>query len=259
MSSTNVMGGAGNAAGSLLGYWLTSGDRSAAQGDYEKAEQGFAGLDPNIAAQTAGPSSFDSISIDPKDRAAQLGALTQLENIYKSGGLDASTKAQLQSVDQDTSRQAKAMDSTVANNMSQRGLGSSGASFAQQESNDQAAANREGQAGTQALAMGQGNKMAALQGASSIGSNLQSQDYGQAASRAAAEDAISKFNANQKQGAEEQTFTNSLGKQQGEAGALDAMAGNRSDQAKQEQGVTAGVGQAAGSVAGSLDIFGNLF
>lgn len=252
-------GGAGNALGSFIGYEDTAANRAAAQQDYENANSNYNDINPDITADDAGPSALGSISLDPKDRGSQLAALSQLENIYKSGGMDDATKAQLSSVNQTENQNAQALNNNVKNQMEQRGLGASGASFGAQEANDQATANRESQAGVQALGQAQGTKMQALQGAATIGAGLQGQDFGEAAQKASAADAISKFNATQGQTAQQETVNNELGKAGGQAGTLDNMAGNQMQQGQMQMNADAGLGQGIGSaLGGGIDSVGSV-
>lgn len=258
-SMADVFGGAGKDVGSLIGYFMSSGNRAQAQQDLEQALANYQNLDPKIYGETAGASAFNDASIDPKDRAAQLDALSHLQDIYKSNGLDAGTKAQLAETEQSEDANARAMDSSIQNEMAQRGLGNSAASYAQQQIADQQASNRAANEGMQALAQGENRKMQALSGAASIGSGLQSQDWQEAAQKAAAKDAMARFNANQLQQAQEETYGNSLGQAEGEQSALGGMAGNQLQQGQQLMGVAGGVGEAVGSTAGAgLDEYNNM-
>lgn len=245
----DALGGLGEGLGGLFGYWASAGNREKAQQDYENALAGY----QNLNAQQQGNSAYDAIRMDPSGRQAQLDALSNLQNVYRSQGLDAGTRAQLNQVQQSNAQQAQAAQGAIQNRMQQQGLASSGANFAAQRGAAQTAAMGNYNQGVNAAALGANRQMQALQGAGQLGGQMQQQDWKQASDRAAATDAIARFNtASQNQMAQYRAG--------GMQSAYDNMAGNQTQQGQQLMGVDAGVGRGVGQSAGAgMDYFQNFF
>lgn len=264
MGLGDAMGGLGAGIGAWYGHEQSKGDREEADRRDQYAYDLFRGLDPRINAQEAqaerqGPSAYDSMKVDSTGRGGMLEALAGLRNRYQSGGLDAQTKADIANVNAQAGQQAAAQRGAVATNAAQRGLGSSGASLAAARSAGQAAANTSSLAGMNALAMGEGRADAALQNYGTLSGGLQNYDYGAQANRASADDAISKFNAqnqtqnsqfnaNQRQSAQQHTFDNSMGK----GGAINGQADRKRQRAHETEQYWTGMGQASWGGAGGL-------
>lgn len=242
---SDALGGLGEGVGGLLGYWFTGGNRAKAQEDYENALKGY----QDLHAEQQGNSAYDNAKLDPADRQAQLDALTRLQGIYQSQGLDAGTRAQLNQVQQSNAQQALAAQGAIQNRMAQQGLASSGANFAAQRGAAQTAAMGNYNAGVNAEALGAQRQMQAIQGAGQLGGQLQAQDWRQLSDRAQAEDAINRFNvASQNQMAQYRAG--------GMEHAYDNMAGDQTQQGQQGMGVAAGVGRGAGQTLGAaLDFY----
>lgn len=268
MGFSDLGSGIGGTIGSYLAWQDTQSDRDgAARMDNEATEQ-FRHLHPEIAAQEAqaqqaGPSAYANIHVDPQTRAMQLEALGQLRQTYQAGGMDAQARADTYAAQQQANQNATAQQANVRNQMAQRGLASSGANFAAQRQAAQSAANQASMAGMQALANGQQRQMGALTAGAGLAGQVRAGDYGQAADRAGAQDAISRFNAglstqnsqfnaNQRQNAQQQTYNNSYGQAAGVAGSLNHQADGRRNNAKQMQQFYTGMGEAGGGALGGI-------
>lgn len=237
MGYADALGGAGADIGAAIGYYTTGDDREKIAKQYQNELQAYQKM------QTHRGEAFDAQG-NQQDRSAQLEAMAQLRDIYSQGGLDASTRAQIADVENQNARQANAANANISNQMAQRGLSNSGASFAQQQLQAQQAQDASAQGSRSALALGRQQQMGALG------------QYGQMANgMRGADDAINQFNAqnrsaNSRFNAQQ---SNSMEQYQtgGVAGSYKDIAGDQSRQTQQEQAAAAGVGEAAGTIAGS--------
>lgn len=142
-------------------------------------------------------SKFESIEIDPRLRAAQMDALTGLEE-RASMGLTPEEQAQLNSLRRDVGQQEKARQQSILQNMEQRGIGGSGAELAAQLSSSQASTQRAAEESDRLASMQFAAKQQALQNMLSGASQIRGQEFGEQAKQASALDAISQFNAAQR-------------------------------------------------------------
>lgn len=267
MGYSDILGGIGGGLGSIVGYNLGEYDRNKATEQDQEATDVFRKLHPEIAAQEAaaerqGESAFNHTAVDGTGRAGQLDALAALRQRYQSGGLDSQAQADIANLNAQQSEMAAAQRGAVANHAAQHGLGSSGASLAAMRGAGQSAANTSAMGGMQALAMGQNRADGALGAFGQMSNNLRGQDYGQAADKAGANDAISRFNAmnmtnnnqfnaSQRQNAQQQTFSNSYGQARGVSGGLNRQADQHRASAQGMQQMMAGHGQGLGAMTGA--------
>lgn len=141
-----------------------------------------------------GDSELAGISLDPNTRQAQMDALGSLRDVANSGGLSDLDKAQLAEAQRSTAMQEKGSRDAISQNMAQRGMSGSGMELMSKLMNQQASADRSNMAGMQQAAQAQQARMSALQGMGNLGGSIRAQDYGIAADRAQAQDAINRFN-----------------------------------------------------------------
>src|SRR5712664_385925 len=155
----------------------------------------YRGLDKyaDIKAAEAGPSEY--FSEDPATRAAQMDALAEFQNQNRQGGLTAIDRARLADITNQTNQTAKTVQARVMDDASRRGMATSGNTLVAQQVAGQNAANQGANEGLQV--------------------------------EAPAQDAIDKFNAANRQDAQNQTFRNRLGIATGQAGVDAADATNR--------------------------------
>lgn len=144
-------------------------------------------------------SDLNNISTDPKLRQAQLDALFGLQDISSSGGLTAADQAQLGQIKTQEDAAQRGAREAILQNAQARGLGGSGIELMAQLQNQQDAATRQSQRDLDVAGMAQNRALQALQQAGSLGGQIQAQDFGQKAAIAEANDAISKFNAQNSQ------------------------------------------------------------
>lgn len=146
-----------------------------------------------------GPSAMTGISLDPSTRAAQMQALDEM-SLLANGGMGAIDEAAVADINRQLSQAQRGSRDAIAANMRSRGVTGSGLEMAAQLQNQQASADRASMAGTEAAAESVRRRMAALEALGSLGGNIRGQDFGQAAQVAQAQDAVSRFNADNRQG-----------------------------------------------------------
>lgn len=194
-----------------LGFGTSKATKNASQ-DVNDAQQYYAGLEtPNLTpeqAQTAtasqvGPNAYDSVSTDPSNKAAQQAQMAALQRLSANGGRSAASDANLAGIEANENQNAKAQRDAVMAGAARRGQGGSGASLLAQLDSSQGAVNRQsaedlGVAGQEAQ-----TGIQAGQAAAGIGAGLESQDFGEKAARASAQNSINQFNAGNSTGVSE--------------------------------------------------------
>lgn len=145
-------------------------------------------------AQLLSSNAFNEIVTDPSYVGAQKQALQQLQSIGTQGGLTAVDKAQLQDVTNQQNQQAKSRTASVLQDAQRRGTGNSALTSVNQLLEEQAAADRASQQGTGVAAQAQTRALQAMQAAGQQGGALESQQYGEQANKAQAQNAIDLFN-----------------------------------------------------------------
>lgn len=152
-------------------------------------------LDPVLEdAIKQNPTEFSKIVKNPRYEAAQLRALKEFEDMGSNGGLRLSDKEQLQEAMMDSASKERGDREALLSEMARRGTAGSGAELASRLASEQGAADRNAQASLSVAAGAQDRSLQALKEASSLAGSMGQQDYQQQTDRAAAQDAINKFN-----------------------------------------------------------------
>lgn len=153
-------------------------------------------LDPTLEdAVKLGDSNYGGISTDPKYKQAQLDALDSLSGIEKSGGLNLTDRANLEKIlgninaDERGSREAILADSRSKGSMG------SGSELVAQLMNQQDASTKAHSQGLSIAAQAQQRALDAIAKKGSLGGDIRGQEFDEQAKAAAAQDAISKWNA----------------------------------------------------------------
>ncbi len=151
-------------------------------------------------AQTAmvGQSDMNNVSTDPKLRSAQMDALGGLQDISKSGLTD-QDEANLNKIRTQEETASRGARDAILQNAQSRGLGGSGLELLSQMKNQQDSATRDSQRDMDISGQAQDRALQALIAGGTTAGNIQAQDFGQKAQVANANDAIAKFNAQNKQ------------------------------------------------------------
>lgn len=188
-----------------LGFGTQQSDKNA-EDALQQAKQAYSDLTPpdlvrehpELAQNYAqAPSEMGDISTDPAYKTAQMDQLAALSNLAK-GGRNASSDLALAKVQGDEAARARGAREAVMNNMNARGMGGSGADLVAQLASNQAAQSNANMEDLGVLANQQNAAINAGNAAAGIGAGLESQDFNEQASKAAAADAINRFNTSNK-------------------------------------------------------------
>jgi len=147
-----------------------------------------------VEAATQGNTEMSNISVDPRLKAAQLNALSQMQEIGSNGGMNLADKANLSRIQSETSQADRGRRDAVLQNMNARGMGGSGAELMAQLQSSQAATDRSSQAGLDVAAQAQSRALQAMMQSGQMGGEMRGQEFGEQAKIASAQDAINNFN-----------------------------------------------------------------
>lgn len=153
-------------------------------------------LTPTLENTVTDPNSeLKAIATDPSYTQAQKQALASLQGIAQNNGLTSMDKAQLNQISNQQGAQNAQANAAILQNAAQRGMSNSGTSIAAQLAAQQNSATNAANQGFNVAAQAQQRALQALQGAGQLGTQLQTNQFGQQAQVASAQDAINKFNA----------------------------------------------------------------
>jgi hypothetical protein len=212
-----AVGGAGAAVGGILSYMaqMDANDRMRAMQD--RALQEFLSINiPDPKAQEIAlkrfvqegtltpefetaikqaPSEFKNIVTSQAQKSAQSRALSELENIGYSGGLRLQDKAALQDAQLEAQVRDRGNRQAILDDMNRRGQGGSGFALQAQLQGQQAVGDREANNSLKIAAQAQDRALQSIIGAGELATQHRSQDFQEQQARAAAQDAINRFNA----------------------------------------------------------------
>ena len=147
----------------------------------------------------AKPTEFLNINLDPTSREAEMGALNELQQIGKEGGMDANFRNAMNEARNEANTQFQGQRGAILQNAAERGTLNSNLTAADQLAQaSQDAYNLNSQT-TQAAADAENRALQAILASGQLGGQINSQDYQQAADRAKAIDAINAYNAQNSQ------------------------------------------------------------
>jgi hypothetical protein len=230
------LAGIGDLAGGVVGGIISAGDRKRARGEYDQAVGDLMDSNPE-----AGRTEYDRIHEDPALRSAEMSALQGFQQEANAGGLTVQDRAALQQAQDANAQRERGAREAILQNMAMRGMGGSGSELAAALENQQGSAMRNNAAGTQAAADARNRALQAMATSGQMAGGIRSQDWQQAAQRAASQDAINKFNASQRLSRAGQVANVRLGK-----GAL----------YNQEAGANMGMARGIGSGVGAIGDYG---
>lgn len=146
-----------------------------------------------------GPSAYETLEEDPRLRGSQLDALAQLEGIVGAGGLDARGEASIEdAIGRQRTASRGGQDAILAETRA-RGIGGSGIETVGRLLAQQGAATRGAREGLDVAALREERRDQALRDQAGLAGNIREQDFSNGARRADAADAISRFNAANRQ------------------------------------------------------------
>lgn len=150
-------------------------------------------------AVTLGDSQMGGITTDPAYKESQLKALGKLSQIGDEGGMLLEDKANMERIQGDIGARQRGAREAILQDAQQRGGHGSGSALVAQLMSQQSGADQAHRAGLETAAMAQKRALEAIQGAGSLGTNLRTQEYGEKAQAAKAQDAIAQWNAANRQ------------------------------------------------------------
>lgn len=138
---------------------------------------------------------YDTTVVPTEGRNAQIAALNQLQDIASAKGMDATSQAQLQQTLNALNTNMQGQRGAILDQFAQRGVPLSLASEAMQNTVLGQDAQQANANALQANADAQMRALQALQGSATVGGNVQAQDWNQANTKAAAQNAINQWNS----------------------------------------------------------------
>lgn len=138
---------------------------------------------------------YNDINLSSKPVEAEMSALSSLEDIANSGGLDAQAKAALAQAANQAQITAQGQRGSIIDQMAARGIPTSLMSEALQSAAAGQDAQTQSLVGAQAAGDAEQRALAALAESGTLGGNIQNQQYSEAANKAAAQNAINQWNA----------------------------------------------------------------
>ena len=205
-------------------------------------------LDQAVAQQNGG-ASLGTMQEDDSLRRRQLDALSQLEDVYRTGGNTAADRAAMELAADNVGARASQQGSDYEQAMRQRGMANSGLAAALQAQGQQSAANALGGMSRANAADARSRALRALESGAGLAGNIRDADFRRQQALAEAQDRINMFNTEQRTGADvynrglpQQQFDNAMLLNNSRANAANGVAAGyeRSGQAARDTG--AGVG-----------------
>lgn len=152
-------------------------------------------LDPVLQhAIKQDPSAFQQIVTSSGNKAAQNRALSSLEKQGYEGGLSLNDKATLQDATLSQQARDRGNRNAIQADMSRRGLGGSGFDVAAQLQGQQGTSDQAAQSSLKVAGDAQARALQSIQDAGNLATNYRTQDFGEQAQKASAQDRISQFN-----------------------------------------------------------------
>ncbi len=210
-----IMGGV-SAAGGLLNYFVQQGFNEQQAEQFQRLYESAKAIVPpelavpeydkyqaqrpyeveGYAPQMLGASEEGALGLDEATRSRQMSVLDQLEQMYKSGGLDPQSAAAMNQAQMQANQNAQAQRAGIEAQALRSGKGNSNLQYLLQQQAGQADANRLNQASLDAAAQSRQRALEAMGMFSNQASNLRQQDFSQQQQAAQAKDIYSKFNTN---------------------------------------------------------------
>lgn len=142
-----------------------------------------------------GPSEMGKVYTDPALKQAQMNALLKMQEIGDQGGMTATDRARLAQIQGETEAALRGQQGAIQQNLAARGLSGGLTEMVQRQIASQGAANRQAQQGLDVKAQAEQRALQAIMQSGQLGGQMEQQQFVQAAQKAAAQDAIARFNA----------------------------------------------------------------
>jgi hypothetical protein len=253
MALTEMLGEAGDLIGGLIADAISKGDYEAAERLMREAAQRYDGIALPDPAQTEqmGPSAFGGVELDKASMDARRAALQRFQQIGMEGGMDAESRAALAEAKFDTSQHDAAQRGALMQRAQERGLGSGSLNAASQLIAQQGASQRLAMAGTQAAGDARRRALQALAESEGIARGMTQDEYRRSADRAAALDAVNRFNTGLRADAQTRRWGQQMDLADAQSRGRQLEAGIYEDRARRRKDDGKKVGRATGAVAGA--------
>lgn len=139
-------------------------------------------------------SKMNGITIPPEILSAQQSALSKITAIAEGGGLTAMDRARLLDIQDEQAARSRGEQEAIVQNAQQRGVAGTGIEQASRLLSQQGAATRSARAGTDVAADAQRRALEAIQASGTLSGTMRNQAFSEQSQKAAAQDAIDKFN-----------------------------------------------------------------
>lgn len=252
------------AAAALIGSLVSAGKEAEAQALREKmAAQYGPEILPHLdeaVAKTAGPSEFQNLTEDPRNKATQDEVSTQLADIYDTAGQTQADQAAYDVARRGVSQRAAGQAGNIAIESARRGVGNGGVSAALASQSGQDELEALAGLNAQIAASGRERGLQALTARGGLASQQRSQDWNARSGRATAMDLMNRFNASQQQAVEmynkglpQQNFDNTMRLNSARDSATAGVAGGLEQQGANARQTAAGLSNAALSYGQAWD------
>ncbi len=152
-------------------------------------------IDPKLeTAIKQDPSGLKQVTTSMAQKGAQNRALQELQQVGSEGGLRLQDKAALQDATLESNMKAKADRDAITADMARKGQGGSGFELAAQLGAQQGQADRDANSSLKVAAGAQERALQAIMGGGDMATKMRSQEFGEEAEKAKAQDAINRFN-----------------------------------------------------------------
>lgn len=141
---------------------------------------------------------YKDIYVDPRFKAQQLESLDAMKELSETG-MTAQDRADLARIAQEEAIAERGQREALIQQAQMKGISGSGLDLAQQIANQQAGATRRSSRDTEIAGIAGDRRIAALQQAGQMAGSLRSQDYGEQAAIAQAQQLIDQFNVQNQQ------------------------------------------------------------
>ena len=138
---------------------------------------------------------YDNTQTDPATREAEMSALNQMQDVSDSGGMTGEMKAQLAAALNTANTNTQGERGSIMDSLAQRGVSNSLMGPAAQMAASGQDAQTANLAATQSAGQAEQNALTAMSQSGALAGNIHNQDYTEQANKAAAQNAINQWNA----------------------------------------------------------------
>jgi hypothetical protein len=249
-AGAGVGGEFGGALGSIADLIFGGEDRKAANDYLQKILSTYQDFNPNEQVSVLGPSAFNTIHQDPNLRGQEMATLAHLKGVADSGGLDAQGRAKLADVQRSNAEAAYGQQRGIQARAARRGSSAPGLDLISSQVAAQGAADRNAASGLNIAADAEDRALQAALSGGQMAGQMGRDDWTRSAQTAGANDAVSRFNAQNLQNVYERNLNRDWQRRQGMAGAYGDLAQGKLNDATRWSRIGSGIGRGAGGIAG---------